>query len=74
MELLFIGSIGGGELLILVLLPAILWIWALVDVLKSDFKTDFEKIIWLLLVIFLPFLGWILYVFIGRSQRIKRSY
>ncbi|AMM52985.1 hypothetical protein TH61_15295 [Rufibacter sp. DG15C] len=56
------------------LVPTILWIWALVDILKSDFKSDVEKIIWLLLVIFVPVLGWILYFAIGRSQRINRFY
>lgn len=54
-----------------ILLPSILWIIALIDILKSDFKDSNGKIIWLLLVIFLPVLGSILYFAIGKSQKIN---
>jgi hypothetical protein len=47
----------------------VLWVMALVSIIKSDF-TGNNKIIWLLIIIFLPFLGMILYYFIGRNQRI----
>lgn len=53
------------------LLPSILWIIALIDILKSDFKDTNGKIIWVLLVIFLPIIGSILYFAIGKSQKIK---
>lgn len=56
---------------ILMLLPSILWIIALIDILKSDFKDTNGKIIWVLLVIFLPIIGSILYFAIGKSQKIK---
>lgn len=52
------------------LLCLLLWIWALVDILKSRFQEDSTKILWCLLVVFLPFLGTILYFAIGRTQRI----
>ncbi len=48
----------------------VVWIWALIDILKSEFSGN-NKIIWLLLVIFIPLLGVILYYFIGREQKIK---
>ena len=47
----------------------ILWIWALIDILKSDFKDNINKIIWLLVVFVLNFLGVLLYYFIGREQK-----
>jgi ABC-type molybdate transport system permease subunit len=75
--LLFIGELAGLGIMalsLIFLVPTILWIWALLDILKSDFKSDIEKIIWLALVIFVPVLGWILYFAIGRSQRINRFY
>lgn len=56
---------------IFILLPSILWIIALIDILKSDFKDSNGKIIWLLLVIFLPVIGSILYFAIGKSQKIN---
>ncbi|MGE4546321.1 MAG: PLDc N-terminal domain-containing protein [Desulfurella sp.] len=52
---------------------AVLWLVALVDILKSEFKDGLTKVIWLILVIFLPFLGSILYFFIGRDQKIKND-
>jgi hypothetical protein len=64
-----LGSIFG---LFILFSLAIVWIIALVDILRSDFKDSNEKLIWVLLVIFLPFLGSILYFVIGRSRKINR--
>ena len=62
-------------MLMLILIPflivPIFWIWALIDILKSDFSGS-NKIIWLLVVIFLPLIGIILYFAIGRKQRINK--
>ncbi|BAU22879.1 hypothetical protein THC_0485 [Caldimicrobium thiodismutans] len=66
----FFSGLFGILFFILFIVPFVLWIWALVDILKSEF-TGYNKIIWLLLVIFLPLLGLILYYFIGRKQKIK---
>jgi len=66
-------STGTGILLVisLIILPAILWIIALIDCLKSDFEKD-GKVIWVLVIVFLPILGSILYLTIGRNQKIKQ--
>ena len=56
---------------IFILLPSILWIIALIDILKSDFRDTNGKIIWALVVIFLPVIGSILYFLIGKSQKIQ---
>jgi len=47
----------------------ILVIWTLIDVLRNEF-TGNNKIIWLLTIILLPPLGSVLYIFIGREQKI----
>jgi adenylate cyclase len=52
-----------------VIVSLVLWAIALVDVIKNEF-TGHHKIIWMLVVIFLPLLGVILYYFIGRKRRI----
>ncbi len=64
-----IGPIGPIELIFfgIFLLP---WIIALVDILRSEF-TGANKIVWLLVVIFLPVIGFLLYFLIGRNQKIK---
>ena len=47
----------------------IFWAWALIDILKSDFKDSINKLIWLLVVFFLYALGALLYIIIGRNQK-----
>lgn len=49
-------------LLIAFVAPAlVLWFWAIIDVTKSKFKNRNMKVVWLLVVLFFPFLGSILY-------------
>ncbi len=49
--------------LFIILLPSVLWIFAIIDILKSNFKDSTNKIIWVLIVLLLPVLGSILYLF-----------
>lgn len=44
------------------------WVYALIDIIKDDYKNDTDKILWFLLVFFLPFLGTIAYYLIGRTK------
>ncbi|MBL4655436.1 MAG: PLDc_N domain-containing protein [Bacteroidia bacterium] len=71
MKLLFF-NLGGTELIIIlpILFPIIFWIWALIDILRSNFKDGSAKLVWLLVTVFVP-LGFILYFIIGRKQRVK---
>ena len=48
----------------------IFWLWALLDIVRSDFKDSATKIIWFILVFFLYFLGAAIYYFFGREQKI----
>jgi uncharacterized membrane-anchored protein len=69
--LLFLGGIGGWEILLLssLLIPLLLWIVALVDCLKSEFKGN-DKVIWVIVILFFPVVGPILYFIIGRGQKV----
>ncbi len=62
-------AFGGLIVLALGLGVFIFWIWALIDILKSDFKDSINKLIWLLVVFFLYAFGALLYYFIGRKQK-----
>lgn len=55
---------------ILIIFPVFLIIplIALVDILKSKFEGN-DKLIWVLVVLFLGVLGAVLYFFIGRKQK-----
>ena len=68
----FLGAVGPMEIFILgfIFLPLILWIIALVDILKNEF-TGSNKIVWLLVVILAPIIGAVLYFLIGKQQKIK---
>ncbi len=57
-------------MMIFVIFTFILYIYILIDILKHEF-TGYNKIIWILVLIFFPVLGALLYLVFGRSQRIK---
>jgi len=71
-------GIGIQELIVMTIgllipvLAVVLLIWALVDILKSEF-TGSNKLIWVLVVILLPLLGSILYFTIGTKQKIVKQ-
>lgn len=67
------GNFGIGEILVLLIflvLPITLWLIALIDILKSNFNGN-NKIVWIVVVILLPILGAILYLIVGKSQKVK---
>ena len=69
----FLFLFGAGILLTLfiiffvILLPLL----ALISVLMNDFRGN-DKVMWVLIIIFLPFLGSLVYFLIGRDKRINR--
>jgi len=66
MEMLF-----GLELFLLFIIVGLflIWIWAMMDIITSKFKEDLMQIVWLLIVFFLPFIGVLLYLLIGRNMK-----
>ncbi len=66
-------GLGGQELILiffvltlLVLLP----ILALIDVIRSNFRGQHDKLIWVIVIVFMNMIGAVLYLTIGRNQRI----
>jgi hypothetical protein len=45
------------------------WLFCVIDVLRSSFNGN-DKLIWVLVLLFVPLLGPFLYLFIGRKKRI----
>ena len=66
--LLFMGMVWFAVFLFFI----IAWIWSIVDILRNEF-TGYNKIIWILVLIFLPPIGVLLYLFIGKSQKITKG-
>ena len=46
----------------------IFWIWMLIHAIGNKALSDGERIVWVLVIIFLPFLGSVLYFFIGKPN------
>lgn len=51
-------------------LAVLLWLVALIDVLRNSFAGENEKLIWILVILFAPLVGSILYFAIGRKRRV----
>jgi hypothetical protein len=63
--------IGILELLI-ILIFCVPWLIAFIDILRNDFQGH-AKMIWLIAVILVPFLGAMAYFIMGRKQKIKKE-
>ena len=44
------------------------WLWMLVHAITNKGLDDTEKIVWVLVIIFLPFIGSIIYFLLGRPK------
>ena len=71
MTLLSIFGLGILMTLFIILFVILFPLLALISVLMNNFPGN-EKVIWVLIIIFLPFLGSVLYFLIGRGKRISR--
>lgn len=58
--------------LIIIASIIILFLISIKDILKSKFESDNDKLIWVLLVILVPIIGPLLYIFIGKRQRMSK--
>ncbi|MCD8740585.1 PLD nuclease N-terminal domain-containing protein [Mucilaginibacter roseus] len=64
-------NLGTPEIILIsfiVIIPLI----TLIDIIKSDFKDQFTKLLWIVIVLLAPILGCLLYFLIGRSQKVSR--
>ena len=63
-------AVFGTLSLIVGLFFLILWIYAIIDIAKNEFRNN-DKVVWLLLVILLPCIGTIMYFWLGRQKKIQ---
>lgn len=54
--------------ILILLVPAILLLIAIVDLLKRDFSKPNDKIVWVLVIVLIPFLGPLLYLLFGKRS------
>ncbi|NKB68855.1 MAG: hypothetical protein GKR89_17455 [Candidatus Latescibacteria bacterium] len=66
---------GGFEMVIIGLaglLAFAFWVWMMVDCLTNDANQGTEKLIWVLVLIFAPFVGTLIYYYVRYVRRPKR--
>ncbi|WP_019988995.1 PLDc N-terminal domain-containing protein [Rudanella lutea] len=69
----FLGGIGFTEITTISLVAGLILlfpIFVLVSALRATFQDSTTKLMWVLVILFLPFIGPLLYLIIGRNQRI----
>ncbi len=49
----------------------IFWLWMLTDCASNESSEGNDKLIWILIILFVPLFGSVIYYFIRRPQRIK---
>ncbi|WP_339730057.1 PLD nuclease N-terminal domain-containing protein [uncultured Gimesia sp.] len=54
-------------------LATVFWVWMLIDCLKNEPSMGNDKIIWALVIVFLSYLGAILYYLVRRPERMKQT-
>jgi hypothetical protein len=67
-----IGSLVGLFFMLmifaLVVLAFVFWIWMLVDCIKNTRLTDNERIVWVLVIVFVHAIGALIYFLAGRDK------
>jgi hypothetical protein len=73
---MMLGLLGGFEVLLAFLFGGLislaclaLWIWMLIDCLTNNGIQGSEKVAWVLVIVLLPFIGSLIYLFVGRPKR-----
>lgn len=72
MNILSFLGLGQMELILIsaMLLPMLLTIWALIDAIRSEFIKDVNKLVWILVILCVPFAGGVLYFLLARKQKV----
>ncbi|TDE12827.1 PLDc N-terminal domain-containing protein [Dyadobacter psychrotolerans] len=67
-------SLGGNETLLILLGVAFFAVvmWAIIDILRNNNLKGLEKVIWITVIMVLPVLGTLLYLYFGRTVNASR--
>jgi hypothetical protein len=69
---MFTGSIITGAFglvsSVLGVLTFIFWIWMLIHAIKNNGLSGTERVVWVLVIFFLPCVGALIYFFVGRPK------
>ena len=65
----FTEGVTTTYIVVVILFPFLLTLWALADVLRREFPDSVQKLIWVLVILFFPFLGPVLYMILGSNSK-----
>jgi len=57
----------GWTIIIISILSVILWVYAIADIVRGSLSGNSNKILWLIIVIFFPVVGALLYLLLGKK-------
>ncbi len=49
------------------------WIYAIVDLFRSEFRDRNQKLIWAMFLIFIPFIGTFMYLSMSRRLKVRKT-
>lgn len=65
------GLALAGATAIIAIVLVIFWILMIIDCARRDFKNDVEKIIWILVIVFMQWIGALVYLLVVRMSNPK---
>ena len=60
-------------ILLFLLLPILAWVVALVDIMRSQFRNDTDRLLWIVVVTLAPVLGVLVYLVLGRRYKVEEG-
>ncbi len=59
--------------ILILFIPILPNLWSIWNIWNNSFKDYNQKVLWLVIAVFIPIIGGLLYIFIGRKQVLKAS-
>ena len=71
--MVYLFGIPGPQEYAIIIAGVVIMAFTLSDIVFGRFKNVTDKILWLLIVVFLPLLGCVVYYFFGRQHKVQKA-
>ena len=62
------GSLMMIFMMLFIVLGFVLWVWALIDMVRNSRESNEPLALWILIILFFPIVGSIIYFLVGRER------
>ena len=72
METMLFMNLGTSDMIIVLFalgMPLILTVYCIIDIMRSNFTDQTNKLLWIIIVLLAPIIGSLLYLVWGRNQK-----